>query len=444
MDGTKRRSQVGILAAVGCVFLIASLCHAEGQGKTFELEFRPIPGKGRSGGFGWYGSRLRPVGEAKVTTLPKGVSPDGAYCADLRLTRTSRDLTKVIVAKSEKGGEFDRFYIDANGDGAYAKDECYDISKSNGPVTRGNRDALIRPVKVFVKSGEKRSDRWIMLRLYLRPDRVQHIMYTSVSAAMGKVTFGDKQVLVALYLRQPFGGSRSGVHRVTFPSEAEKPNASRQRYINYGTSLMIDQNGDGEFKIISPYGPGGEATSLTKLVRFDDAYYKVDVADDATAITIAPAEPELGTLAIPEGPAQLTILGEATARAVEAKKDRLVELPVGTYVVFNYRYRTRAGELHCRDYRGDAIFAIEAGKTTEIEVGPPLKAKVAARVARARRGSPGRESGRSVQLGLELTDRVGRSVGGIYTAKRQRPPAPKFRILDAEDKVVHTGTFEYG
>ena len=78
---------------------------------------------------------------------------------------------------------------------------------------------------------------------------------------------------------------------------------------------------------------------------------------------------------------------------------------------------------------------IFAGKTAELEVGPPFTARMTARYA---------DEG-TVVFGMDVLGRGGLrySPASLRRAGKQLP-APRFEVRDDKGNVLHTGRFKYG
>jgi hypothetical protein len=83
-------------------------------------------------------------------------------------------------------------------------------------------------------------------------------------------------------------------------------------------------------------------------------------------------------------------------------------------------------------------FAVEAGKTTALKVGPPLKAHTTQRSHRTLL------SGRVVSFGASFVDAAGIEYQPGADRGRARGPAPSVKIYSESDKLLSVGQFEYG
>ncbi len=429
------KTVTGILAA-GAVWLalVPSSAMAE-PGKVTKLERKPLPGNGMIG-FGYWGTSVQPLKE-----LPEGVSGVEAVCANPSFTQRRVARHGLILTKSNgQQKHHDRLYLDANGDGEFAKSECHDISRSHGPITvRQDRwHVKIRPLEVRCQKDGASVPYWIAMELSSYSRGNVNLMYTSVTGLMGKVAFGDKAHLMAVYVRLPFDTVVDFSEGVAWPKEE----ASHERsYMTRGLPILLDADGNGTFDRFNVHGIAPESGRTTRLHRVDGAYWEVTVAPDGGSVRVTPAKPKVGTLAIPAGVESGSVLGPEFG-ACFTRKDKQIELPVGRYVLFRYQLRTPVAVLVARDYLAAARFEIRASKTTRVETGPPLTMKVTydSVTEKGRRDRPPKE----IRVSLNLLDRAGRSISAVWMEKGRRPEPPQLKILGPGGKTVLDESFKYG
>ena len=76
---------------------------------------------------------------------------------------------------------------------------------------------------------------------------------------------------------------------------------------------------------------------------------------------------------------------------------------------------------------------VQAGQTTELKLGPPLKIKTDV----TRRG-------RTVLIGLSIFGQAGEKYSSVIMKNNQRQPPPGFKIIDEEGNTLTSGNFAYG
>lgn len=347
----------------------------------------------------------------------------------------------LLVKSSDQQKEFDRLYVDTNGDGRFGKGECYDVSRSNGPVTVVKQEGrvprfTIRPVKVVAKGATPGPPRWVILTGELSGQN-SCLSWTPATCVAGQVRFGDKEVLLAIYSPGSDGVGRFD-QRVRLPSA---PPGSPRRRMHTGCQVLFDADGNGRFDGVNISGAGPENQWLTRLLRLDGSYYEIAVGEKGQSVRITPAKPAVGILKIPPNVASASLVGPEFATSVSSQ-DEQVELPAGRYVVYQYTYRTRTGSLWAYDTQARAVLQVRPDQTHSLQLGPPLTFQIThAGVGDTRRGTGPMWS---VRLNLAVVDSAGRQIYDVRTSKNQRPPAPAFKIVDQAGKIVHKGAFEYG
>jgi len=424
MNGTIR------MAGIVCVCGLAGSVWAA----DFELKRQPLPGKGMDGLYR-FGHSLMPMPD-----VPPGIEGVEARWSLYRFSQT--DHRRILLVKSSvQQKEFDRLYVDTNADGRFDKGECYELSRSNGPVTVVKQEGrvprfTIRPVKVVAKGATPGPPKWIILTGDLR-GRNSYLSWTPATRMAGQVRFGDTEVQLAIY--SPDSVLVGGFdRRVRLPSA--RPESAR-RPVQTGCHVLFDANGDGRFDSVNLSGAGPENQWLTRLLRLDGSYYELAVGEKGRSVRVTPARPKVGILKIPANVASASLVGPEFATSVSSQ-DGQVELPVGQYVVYQYTYRTPTGSLRAYDTQARAVLQVRPGQTQSLQLGPPLTLQIShAGVGDTRRGTGPLWT---VRLNLAVVDSAGRQIYDVRTSKNQRPPAPAFKIVDPAGKIVHKGAFEYG
>jgi len=328
--------------------------------RVFKLERQPL-GRADLLRPGWNQEMTRPLDPP-----PRGVSGFDAVGTELCFTRRGRRLHKVVLTRSSRRrARYDRLYFDSDGDGEFSESECHDISHSHGPVkiearrSRGS-EVIVQPIKVLSGQGASAVSNWIVMGIWL-PDQGQPILrYAGITHLVAEVSFGDKTHRMAVYAVGPFDATTGYDRRVAWE---QKTTPDKQKYINLGLKLLLDVNGNKTFDDTGSYDIKPESMRTTRLQRVDGSYWEVAVAPDGGSVRVTPANPEVGTLAIPDGVESGSVLGPEFGACVK-KGDKALELPVGRYVLLKYQYCTSAGGLTARDYLMAAPFEIRAGQTT--------------------------------------------------------------------------------
>jgi len=435
---------VATLAAVVCAWGLgdsAALAEGGAAGQVFPLEFQPLPTKDLRGLRSTAGYFLEPIDE-----IPEGVEAVKAMSNDAALRRGWRPPPRglplfvrrrmVLARSNDKQEGYDRLYVDADGDGRFGSGECHSLSRTDAPRlmmfrTSDGGEMTFREVgecrvKVVGGLGTGGATVWVDVRVSLGQNRA-YVRCTDVTCAMGKVRLGGRDIRLALYYRD---SAKSLGRAVELPDRGAR---GRKRGIQTGCQVLFDINGNGVFDDLDLSGIGPENRWLTRLIRFRGKYHELAVGQGGRSIRITPSKTKVGTLRIPDGLASASLVGPGFAMRV-TNQDRQIELPVGRYVVMAYACQTTAGSLRVRDVMADAVVEIKPGQTTRLEVGAPLVMTV----------TQNRLRSDSLRLALKVLDRAGRRVANVQTSNKQRPPPPRFKIVDAAGKTVLSDAFKYG
>lgn len=338
-----------------------------------------------------------------------------------------------------------RLYVDRNGNGQFEADEWYDLTRSGEVVKitgsqNTQRTVLVSPIRRSCTQNHTETPAWISLQLYDRPD-LRYFLHASITCLQGKVKFGTREMLMAIYLREPFATEAAAARwRFDIPRVEGR---SGLRYVQTGNPFFLDLNGNGRFDQVNPWSLAGEAVFPTRLVQVDGSYYEFDLDPKASRVRISPVKPQLGKLTLPENVAMVTVAGPEFAASLDKRRSQ-VELPVGRYIALSCKYQTSSGCIDTNDYLGKNIFEVTPGATATFQAGPPLEFKISNSWSRERDPDGKMRQGRTLSLRLEGTDTAGRQLSSVMTASGKRPPAPRFNIVDSDGKTIHSGQFEYG
>ena len=278
-------------------------------------------------------------------------------------------------------------------------------------IQQGGKDF---PVAVHGTYMRQADQRWLQLGL--------------VVAAEGTCRFGPKDYPVRL--KDGNGNMSLG--------DAAKPmvRAGKVMGLQPGDEVIVD-TGDGSFT------KDVLKLSVGHLTRVDGAWYKLEVDAAAMKIKAVPVEAQTGQVRIDHEEWSATLVGKEHILKLGGDK-KPIDVPAGQYVVLDYQEvapadaagrRGRLMRSGQRDLYQDKLKPVDvaAGKTTEIAVGSPLKAVVAAAV-----------KGRTVTFTLQVQDASGVVVDYAMSPEGKRLPEPKVIIADAAGKEIYRCTLEYG
>jgi hypothetical protein len=316
---------------------------------------------------------------------------------------------RVLVLDESKGpGKgYDRLFVDQNGDGVLTEGEQVRGWRRQGSLTFG-------PVKVFFRTANGPQTYHVLVRTYT----YDHGSLESACYSLGRIRLGDQSYKVALV-----DNNANGV----FNDLSTTPGG--------GDRLLIDLDGDGKFTVNTPGDP--ETFPLSKLLQIGGEYFTLEVAPDGSRLATAVPPLKFGQVRSDSGAFQVMLAsGDGLLRL--RSDDGQAKVPVGEYrlaMVWLTRTDGQGRRWELLSYgRGEAGSAVKVaeGRTTELQLGPPLQAKARAYVR-----------GREVSFSLQLSDAAGLGVSNI-TVDGQRPPAPKLRIRSAAGQEIGCYDFHYG
>ncbi|NLF32906.1 MAG: hypothetical protein GX591_18715 [Planctomycetes bacterium] len=293
------------------------------------------------------------------------------------------------------------------------------------PMGGGSFYAPFGPELITVQRGGEILPVWVE-GFYNRSRGQRSLWLETATAREGICRFGDRSCAV-----QVLDGSLNLAvnDRTAFARDHDHRSIG-----TIGDTLAIDV-GDGSFAADTVV-----RAFVGQPVQVDGRWYRVTVADDQKSLSAAPWTGPLGHLRIDHDDWWCLLIGDDSAVVVRGGRQD-VPVPAGTYEVVEGRQILRGqrpGSLAWEAERNvaAATVTIEAGRTAVLAVGAPIALKVRAAV-----------DGRRVSMDLEQLDAAGLPVSGITVgdaARGRRPPAPRLTVTDADGKIVHRGTFDYG
>ncbi len=391
------------LTAIIAVSLLCTTLQAQG---TFPLTYQDAEGSLQ------VVTRMASRGFGVTPSKPPGVTgvPAGAACC-------SMDVGGKSVWAAVVGGDSPKLFVDTDGDNDLA-DEKPLAGKAQGSQVAFGTVELATPAGAPVR---------VALQAYMdrgKPAKPRFLRMGGAGCFTGKVTLAGKTYNVAV-----IDSNLNG--RYTDTIEGKE---SFSRDID---AVVIDLNGDGQFAPLSLTIQPMEWMPLAKGVKVADAYYTVTVAADGSTIELAKADPGFGTLDL--GASDVEIMAFSDFGFQRIQGGGKVPLPAGKYMPIRVSLsRTDADGAKWTLRRSSGTdklsqLRIEAGKTCVIKLGPPLVARTDVQ-----------QRDRNVFIGLSLVGKAGTTYAAGATKNNKRQPAPTFEIIDGNEKVIHTGKFEYG
>jgi hypothetical protein len=185
------------------------------------------------------------------------------------------------------------------------------------------------------------------------------------------------------------------------------------------------------------YREGGEVMPLPRMFGIGNTYYGIEIAHDAAAIRITPVQPQFGQLDLNTSDAQVVLVSDSGLHVVQGG-DGTYRLPAGYYSArdVNLRRKDEEGDVWLVEGTGTGklgSFAIQPGQATVVQAGAPLvlSAEIGGR-------------GNVLSLGFKIEGRAAEVYSPRATRDGRGVPAPRFRILTQQGKVLVSDSFEYG
>ena len=208
-------------------------------------------------------------------------------------------------------------------------------------------------------------------------------------------------------------------------------------------AFAIDLDGDSRLNFGRPCE--SELMPLSRLIKVNERYYQLDVAEDGQTIEFRRAKPAFGTLDLGDENVALRLYSDAGHQHLISSKEKL-RLPAGKYsaVELKLTETDSAGNEWLFDTeraRGGAgagklgAFEIRPDETTSFEIGPPFQAKT----SMEKRSTTSRDAlvkyylqGRAGELYVPGAKKNGKEV-----------PEPQFQIIALDGQTVHSAQFGF-
>jgi hypothetical protein len=404
------------LFAFGCGLLVVGMAGgaAAGEGKEFPLKYRLSVTVAEE--VGTSGQTLTILGDPpRLKSEPRYASPRPLYSV-LSLGAGPEEFHLVLDSSERRDRGYDTLYVDADRDGRITVDE-----KVVGQPT--DTGFIFGPVRLLVWDGARRTPQWFQFRFSdyeVEEGRtVRNFQAFNAGYYTGTVQFGDQKRRIALV-----DSNGNGVY-----NDYPKPGGPA------GDRLLIDLNGDGQFDI----GPlSEEAQPLGRYVLAGDRYWRLDVAPDGSAVTVAPLDLPLGTLRSEVSEFALLLRGREGDLRVRGTGG-VARVPAGRYHLVRCQFvlDDKAGRRWSFTGGGgenDVPVDVPADSTTPLALGPPLTPKVTLTRIDAER----------VALNLAMKGAGGETYNEIYYADQIKPPVPKVRLFDLGGRELTQLDFHYG
>ena len=304
--------------------------------------------------------------------------------------------------KSNPKGQYDRLYLDANGNGDLSDDPVCQ------PYRRESDQSYFGPVKVVFESSDGPITYHLNLQLYSDPGRMYCLM-TPGGWYEGQITIGGAKKRCTLIDRNVNG-------------------AFSDKSSNYMESDRI-QIGEQTAE---------EAPAVGNFVEVDNKLYKIEIPRDGACITLSEAKDvSFGAVRLADTIATVMVSGE-NGSFVRKPENGLIKLPVGDYVVNSWsvaRKDTTGARWEIKAMllpgEGRGGLTVVQDKEGSLPIGEPIYSRVSVS-----------KSGSTYSFVQRLEGRQGERI--TLTRNGSQPPAPKMRIRNREGTFDRSLTSEYG
>ena len=205
-------------------------------------------------------------------------------------------------------------------------------------------------------------------------------------------------------------------------------------------SIAIDLNGNSKFDFDKP--GVSELMPLSRLVKIDESYYHLDIADNGQIVEFRRAKPAFGTLDLGDENVNIKLWSDAGHQNVFSSKGKW-RLPAGKYSAIELKLtETDSGGnrwlFDTEKARGGAgagklgAFEVRPDETTVFEIGPPFQVK-----------SSMEKHGRDAWVKFYLEGRSGELYVPGAKKNGKEVPEPQFQIISETGQTVHSAQFGF-
>ena len=215
---------------------------------------------------------------------------------------------------------------------------------------------------------------------------------------------------------------------------------AKNKYEPECDTFAIDLDGNSKFDSDKP--GSSELMPLSRLVKINERYYSLDVAEDGRRIEFRRANPAFGTLDLGDKHVAVRLWSDAGHQHLISSNGKW-RLPAGTYsaVELKLTEKDSAGNQWLFDTekaRGGAgagklgAFEIKPGETTSFEIGPPFKAKTSME-----------KHGQKALVRYYLEGQSGELYVPGVKKNEKEVIEPQFKIIAAGGQTVHSAQFGF-
>ncbi len=205
-------------------------------------------------------------------------------------------------------------------------------------------------------------------------------------------------------------------------------------------AIAIDLNGNSKFDFGKP--GASELMPLSRLIKVDESYYQLDIADDGGIIDFRKAKPAFGTLDLGDESVNIRLWSDAGHQQLFSSTGKW-RLPAGKYSAVGLKLTETdsAGNKWLFDTeraRGGAgagelgAFEVRPNETTVFKIGPPFQARTSME-----------KHGKNAVIAFYLEGQAGELYVPGAKKNGRDIPKPQFQLISATGQTVHSGQFEF-
>ncbi len=198
--------------------------------------------------------------------------------------------------------------------------------------------------------------------------------------------------------------------------------------------LAIDLDGNSKFD-----SELTEIMPLSHLIKVNEQYYSIQVAEDGGIINFEKTKPLFGTFDVGGRQVKLSLRSDIAHQQLSGSTGKW-SLPAGRYGVVSLELTEKdsAGNQWTLKNKSEGLsklgnFEIRPGKSTSFQIGGPLQIKTTME-----------RDGKNIILGFDFEDQAGELYSPCAKMNGKNVPEPEFKIIDGSEQVVHSGQFKYG
>jgi hypothetical protein len=182
-----------------------------------------------------------------------------------------------------------------------------------------------------------------------------------------------------------------------------------------------------------------EIMPLSRLVKVNEQYYSIQVAEDGGIIEFHKSQPQFGALDVGARQADLSLLSDTAYQQLSGSAGKWT-LPAGRYGVVSLELNEKDSESKQWTLKNKSAgsgklgnFGIRPGESTSFQIGGPFQIKTTME-----------RDGENIIIGFDLEGRAGELYAPCAMINNEKAPEPEFKIMDGSGQAVYSGRFKYG